>query len=320
MDHGANDNHSEDSTKRKRFTMIQRNSDPIRRDDSIDNMSSPKQLTQNTPKENNSPPFKKSRGRPQKQYWTHEWSDRATEALIELWSKKEELYNKQHPLFYVKDSKDRAVEEIRDNLSEQGYDVTSENILSKFQSLRTYFCTQRTKASSARRSGVNYSGDDGECKWRFYKSLVFLDDNMKPRDSHRKMDLINAEYGVPPSFTTPNDRMTLRHCDNFYSPSTEFIKHDPENNGCQSSNGHNKHHIDSSFEDAPKNTQDGGNGYANENSIPTVDKHEDFIFGELVGNMIHQLPSGKHKDMIKLEIQQLIIKAKYASAKENEST
>ena len=128
--------------------MIQRNSPTIRREESIEEYSPPplsgeythdtsppsqQQMQQHInyeqhPKDQQ-PPVKKSRGRPTKQYWTHEWSDHATEALIELWSEKEELYNKQHPLFYVKENKDRAVEEIRDSLRDRGFEVTCNNIL-----------------------------------------------------------------------------------------------------------------------------------------------------------------------------------------------
>jgi len=354
--------------------MIQRHSPTIRREESTEELSPneynqlspPNPPLQNYPIETpppTQPPVKKSRGRPQKQYWTHEWSDRATEALIEMWSEKEELYNKQHPMFYVKESKDRAVDEIRDRLREKGYDVTSNNILSKFQSLRTYFCTQRTKHMTTRRPGgasfMGVDGDTGECKWRFYKSLMFLDDNMKPRESHRKMELINAEFigSAPPSFTSSPSDLITRARGNYHSHSSvsEYIHHSPEGNGYHNTNSN--HHDGGPFDDPPMNASSrdfmigsitSSLGDPNLGSVklepkfttstsnqlplftsssaslssPNVqhhNKHEDFIFGELVGNMIHQLPEGQHKDMVKLEIQQLIIKAKYTSNSKNES-
>ena len=384
--------------------MIQRNSPTIRREESIEEYSPPplppgaeyvhdasppsQQQHQLQPQHHinyeypkDQPPVKKSRGRPTKQYWTHEWSDHATEALIELWSEKEELYNKQHPLFYVKENKDRAVEEIRDSLRERGFDVTCNNILSKFQSLRTYFCTQRTKHMAQRRaSGATYhmmATDDGsECKWRFYKSLMFLDDNMKPRESHRKMELINAEYCTPPSFAASgagggggNEIMVTRSRPGYTShhhhphhhhqpppPSQTMVEYlhpheQPSPDGYlnsgnssgganSSGNPHNPHHesgsaspyddrhqqigplssrdytVSSSYQDGSNDTAKNGGGKHSKSTTAKQDKHEDFIFGELVGNMVHQLPSGKHKDLVKLEIQQLIIKAKYASKNE----
>ena len=45
------------------------------------------------------------RGRPLKQTDSHVWTDEATDALIYAWSQKEELYHKQHPLFYVTEAK-----------------------------------------------------------------------------------------------------------------------------------------------------------------------------------------------------------------------
>lgn len=406
--------------------MIQRHSPTIRRDESIEEYSPPPlsgEYTHDTsppsqqqmqqqhisyeqhPKDQQ-PPVKKSRGRPTKQYWTHEWSDHATEALIELWSEKEELYNKQHPLFYVKENKDRAVEEIKDSLRDRGFDVTCNNILSKFQSLRTYFCTQRTKHMAQRRASGGYhmmSQDDGnECKWRFYKSLMFLDDNMKPRESHRKMELINAEYCAPPSFATsgpgsggsteimvtrtrpgytsshhhhphhhqqpPPSQTMVEYLHPHEQPSPDgYLNSGNSSGGANSISGggigggnpHNQQHresgstspyddhhqqqsagslssrdytVSSSYQDSLNDiAKNGGSGLSkhltsssssintNNNNKPLKqDKHEDFIFGELVGNMVHQLPSGKHKDLVKLEIQQLIIKAKYASKNEED--
>ena len=402
--------------------MIQRHSPTIRRDESLNEYSPPpgvefphetspppslnnnntqhlssydqqqqpppqQQQEHHLQQQHHQPPVKKSRGRPTKQYWTHEWSDHATEALIELWSEKEELYNKQHPLFYVKDNKDRAVEEIRDALRDRGFDVTCNNILSKFQSLRTYFCTQRTKHMAQRRaSGASYHimPDDGsECKWRFYKSLMFLDDNMKPRESHRKMELINNEYSHPPSFATSgggsNEIMVSRthrsvypvhphhhhqqqgqpqtmveyiHPQEHPSPEGSGYLNNTSGSGGNPQSHHSNHHYENGPGTSPYDDQhtvgsgvprdytvtssyaDGSSSIDNKNGTRSssstkhspvggsssttikVDKHEDFIFGELVGNMVHQLPSGQHKDLVKLEIQQLIIKAKYASKSE----
>lgn len=274
------------------------------------------------------PEQKKSRGRPQKQHWTHEWNDKATEALIELWSSKEELYNKQHPEFYVKESKDRAVGEIKHSLNQRGFNVTESNILSKFQSLRTYFCTQRTKFASTKKTNSRYSigcagAEEGESKWRFYKSLMFLDDNMKQRDgSQRKQSEYKCEYDgmAPPSFSL-RSMVNIEQPFRDYDPTPDFLNDAHDLNGI-----HNNNSIDSSVSDhtrlidhnniSPSTGATGGNN-TGVSMTPDMNsakqKNEDLLFGELVGNMIHQLPAGQHKDMIKLEIQQLIIKAKYAS-------
>ena len=122
---------------------------------------------------------KNGRGRPKKHNDCHEWSDEATEALIHLWNQKEELYQKQHPYFYIREHKDKAVDSIRQSLEKQGYIVTCHQILSKFQSLRTYFCSQRNKLSQSKRNALALGHeDDIESKWRFYKYLMFLDENL----------------------------------------------------------------------------------------------------------------------------------------------
>lgn len=277
------------------------------------------------------PEPKKSRGRPQKQHWTHEWNDKATEALIDLWSTKEELYNKQHPQFYAKESKDRAVEEIKNALNERGFNVTESNILSKFQSLRTYFCTQRTKFASAKKSNSNtrYGGmDEGESKWRFYKNLMFLDDNMKQRDStQRKQSEYKSEYDN--GFALRSMVSIEQPCFRDYDPTSEFLLRESAemNGGMHSNNAMDSPPLASVVSD-PTRLIDQSNSSSTTATTPSMSdvslllktKHEDFLFGELVGNMIHQLPPGQHKDVIKLEIQQLIIKAKYASTNHSDQS
>ena len=226
------------------------------------------------------------RGRPKKQTETLEWSEEATEALIKLWQSKEELYNRQHPYFYVREYKDRALESIRASLEHMGFNVSKNQISGKFQSLRTYFCTQRTKKLNTRkRYSTGVMDDDFECKWRFYKSLQFLDDNMKPRDTAGKKnhhdELVSVNY----------DRSILD-----IPKQSEIHQVDPRRQldpACQNS-----------FELSPTS--------GDSTPIQFSFKNEDHLFGELVGNMVSQIPTCHRKDLLKLEIQQLIIRAKYS--------
>lgn len=279
--------HDEDR-KRKRFTLLQKDTDePIRRlqDAKFDIFDEPILKVEYFEEQDNVLKRKNTRGRPKKQIETLEWSDEATETLIELWKTKGELFSKQHPHFYVRDMKDKAVEYIKDELSKRGYNVTSNQILSKFQSLRTYFCSQRTKMSASKKNGY----DDAECKWRFFKGLQFLDDNMKPRETNT----IKRESQVS-SPTSPYSRSMVVNED--VSASNEY------QNGCQP-------YFDHMKEERRVKTE----RESEEAKLLAECRNEDQLFGELVGNMIHQLPSGQNKDILKLEIQQMIIKTKYST-------
>lgn len=272
------------------------------------------------------------RGRPKKQNESHEWSDEATEALIYLWKQKEELFQKQHPYFYIREHKEKAVESIRQSLAEQGHIVTCNQILSKFQSLRTYFCSQRNKVMASKKNGG--TDEEVESKWRFYKNLVFLDENMKPRETNasRKFNANRSTIDVDYPHNYPhNPSMTF-----VSTPLDDGVHFHPGTNQVQ--NGYSQNSM--VMVGSHRETVETGPDYRkspermadvihvpNDNPRPIraspclahngISKNEDILFGELVGNMLQQVPSGQPKDILKLEIQQLIIKTKYSGANES---
>lgn len=251
----------------------------------------------------NPTPAKKGRGRPKKHMESIEWSDAATETLIELWQTKEELFCRNHPYFYAKDYKDKAIEAIRSQMEARGYHTTTNQILGKIQSLRTYFCSQRAKFQQMKKVG-HLTEDDSECRWRFYKSLQFLDENMKPRENIKRERLSNSDAGymnnsfLPPSMNYPS------------SVTYEMKQY---NDGVM-------HHNNISPPPALQNLNEESQKVLKNDLVSNSNKnYEDKLFGELVSNMISQLPPGQHKDLLKLEIQQLIIKSKYEIAPKQES-
>ncbi|XP_002167661.3 uncharacterized protein LOC100204765 [Hydra vulgaris] len=258
------------------------------------------------------PEFKKKgqRGRPKKANESMEWNDEASEALIHLWQSKEELYNRQHPYFYVKEAKEKAIESIRLSLEKMGFKISASQIFSKFQSLRTYFCSQRTKIASARKNGV-CDEEYLESKWRFYKSLQFLDDNMKQRET----------YATRPKFSDssyPYDGL---------GPNGTFSRSMVVNELFQD-NGKYDYRDDKYDYQEEKELHRSGSSTPPTRSIikiePRTDyndlvRDEDQSFGELIATMMRQIRCGQQKDLLKLEIQQLIIKAKYANTNDHRS-
>jgi len=251
------------------------------------------------------------RGRPMKQGDSHVWTDEATDALIYAWSQKEELFQKQHPLFYVTEAKDRAVEWIRQYLLEHGHNATTNQITSKFQSLRTYFCSQRNKLLNLRRQGA---GDNVESKWRFYKDLMFLDQNMKPREKvankiHQQMvrDIAHENESREGADNFSGDGNGHEN----YSENSMVVVGTPHH-GYVTSRIHDHITNGRSLQSTPKMMAPTSQAVSRvaENSR----QHEDLIFGELVGNMMTHIPASQGKDYLKLEIQQLIVKHKYSTS------
>jgi len=228
-------------------------------------------------------------------------------------------------LFYVPESKDRAVEWIRQYMEQRGFNITTNQILSKFQSLRTYFCSQRNKLINLRKNGA---GEDVESKWRFYKDLMFLDQNMKQREKpYQRM--------LTPRDPNSHDNDTRDSVENF--PSVV-------NNDQESYSDNSMINIGSHSQSSPNNAEIVPTpGFTNLHVVSTNDRilptltsapnakstifrqtehsrrHEDMIFGQLVGNMMTHIPSSQGKDYLKLEIQQLIIKQKYHAQATNMS-
>ena len=126
----------------------------------------------------------KKRGRPKKNEDDDvEWSDTATNLVIDFWQVQEILYNAKHPKYHIQDENSHALSIVQQNLSEQGYEFTTAQISRKLLSLKNYFCKERGKVTaSSKKSG---SGTDQlyKSKWRFYERLNFLDDHITPRQT-----------------------------------------------------------------------------------------------------------------------------------------
>ena len=253
---------------------------------------------------------KGQRGRPKKANESMEWNDEASEALIHLWQSKEELYNRQHPYFYVKEAKEKAIEAIRLSLEKMGFKISANQIFSKFQSLRTYFCSQRTKIASARKNGI-FDEEYLESKWRFYKSLQFLDDNMKQRETYATRPKFNDSSYPYDGLGTPG---------NF---SRSMVVNEHLQDSCKYDYRDDKY--DYQEEKELQRSGSGSNTPPSRSIIkiePRTDynelvRDEDQSFGDLVASMMRQIRCGQQKDLLKLEIQQLIIKAKYANTNDH---
>ena len=102
---------------------------------------------------NQSLTFKK-RGRPKKYEDDDvEWSDTATNLVIDFWQVQEILYNAKQPKYHIREGNSCALSIVQQNMSEQGYEFTTAQTSCKLLS-SSYFCKERGKVTEALRKAV----------------------------------------------------------------------------------------------------------------------------------------------------------------------
>ena len=221
----------------------------------------------------------KKRGRPNKQADpTFNWSDEATASLIELWHNHEVLFNSRHPAYHIRDEKSKALEIVKESLAELDVVVSVKDITNKFQSLRTYFCKERGKLVASKSSGAG-ADQVYTTKWRFYDSLLFLDDNMTPRGTVSSLNHSWQEHSSSPynAVNTPSAKSQklssnrqIERTEKLMETAVEFLK-------------------------TPTPTP------------PCNARDDDDAFADLVGRMMRKIPDGERKDMLRIDIQTMII-------------
>lgn len=121
----------------------------------------------------------KKRGRPSgKGTDAKEWVDTEIFKLIELWEKKDILYNTKHLMYYNKEERDSAVREIQKVLSDQDIHATLDQITDKMTNLKCYYGSQKRNMEN-----MKLNGGDGNyvSPWKFFNDLQFLNGHFLQR-------------------------------------------------------------------------------------------------------------------------------------------
>ena len=158
--------------------------------------------------------------------------------------------------------------------------------------LRTYYNVQKRKVESSENSGT---GTDTvhKPKWQFFETLEFLRDNVTPRRTYSNIDegdeLLSTNYSSGRSHGKKSaEGPSLSGSDSFLATATNALNN-----------------IATARATPPPP--------APPSSLKTMDEH----FGETAGKLMSEIPDGINKDMLRLNIQKMIVEVKHNIQHEN---
>ena len=220
------------------------------------------------------------------------WTDKDVHALIDIWATKEILFNMKHQLYYNKDERMKAIDNIRVELNEKGLMYTSKQISDKITNLRTYYGGQKRIIEASKKSD---SGEIYVSKWKFFPDMSFISDNIIHRGTHdapTSKDLKDEERSITP-------------------PSNGYTRtYNKQQKPNKISNADYNAYSNRLLLVPPSN----GDGTPNKTSSS---KNQDEIFGELITQMICDIPECHEKAMLKIELQHKIVTTQYKIAAQN---
>ena len=234
------------------------------------------------------PAIKKPRGRPPKTGKENKnkpkrmWNDEEVRLLIRYWKDEENLYNVKLEKYHDKNEKQKSLKRITLKLQADGLENISEEIVSeKLRGLRSCFGAEKRKEKTSKASGA---GTDSVyvSNWRFLHELDFLNDNLVPRKSFSNLNDVNN--------ITPNTSSAKRAEDLARENSLEKTNRVMEI-------------VSQQLLEARR---------VNETVVPQEPSMSaDRDFSNMVCSLLGEINEGEVKDTVKLEIHQLLIKAKY---------
>ena len=175
--------------------------------------------------------------------------------------------------------------------------LTSEELLKKMSALRTYYGKEIGKERSSRTSGKG-TKDVYVSKWHFFTSLHFLRDNITPRKTSSNMDTCISEEKENEAVgqDQPSQQATHHVSDDGSDQGSVFPTNNPPS-------VKNKKKRALAFEDELLST------CLEEMKRPKEDVTDaDIVFGQYVSRQLKKIPEGYAKEMLKIEIQQSIVK------------
>ena len=230
------------------------------------------------------PQPKKAKKRKEKEGrdWTHE----EVLMLIEMWSNEEGLYSVSHPNYYKKDRRFNAMTRIKNALEKEGVEVSVDDVNAKIHSLRVYYSTLNNKREQSKRSGAG-ADEVYKIKWPYFEMMSFLKDNLQPRKTVSNLTLEsnnNIESDDTPSQPVAEKMRTSRPKKRLEGQQDEDVQ----------------------FKKV-------ATAYMQKMSQPEkFQKDLDEVFGEMITKKLQSIPNGQQKEMLKIEIQKLIMNLEFA--------
>ena len=230
-----------------------------------------------------------------------EWHDSQVETLIEAWSHEPVLYNSSHEEYHIKDKRRLAIEHLLTRIQTdfESPFPSGEEIVRKLANIRCYFVAEKNKTEQSKTSG---SGTDNiyKTKWQFFDRLAFLSDNVTPRNTHSNIRnravayLVDQDDDSGDGFTTDRKQSFGRK-----ARKTEMNRTNQLIEAAVS-------YLHKPKPSATPATQ-----------VNDSDKLSDSLFGKMIGNMLQEIPCGHSKDMLKLEMQKMVLQVKYDAQRQS---
>ena len=175
---------------------------------------------------------------------------------------------------------------------ENNFTLTSKQITGKILSLKNYFCKERGKVNCSKKSGAAES-DVYKVRWKFYESLKFLDEHISPKPT---------VSSFTPSRSSSTDSSTSEVNSPALATPTRPFK------TARTENGPNEN------SERIAKLMDTAASLLARPEVPSVEKDEDDIFGDLLVKMLKRIPNGQTKDMLKINLQQMVCHVSYGGS------
>ena len=195
--------------------------------------------------------------------------------MIELWKDREILYNPRHPKYHIREENANAIKEICEEFQDRGITLTADQINKKLTTLKNYCCKERGKLTSSKKSGAG-ANQVYTVKRKYFSHLEFLNDHITPRGtistfsaSGFPSDDNDSELAPPPK-KNQKQNQSMEKVEFMMESAVSYLK-----------NGQNSH----------------------------SQKSDDDHCGETLARLLKKVPEGQGKEMLKINLQHMIIQA-----------
>ena len=222
--------------------------------------------------------LRRKRGRPKKAKDMKDWEDNEIEFLVELWSQYENLFNTKHKNYFNRDIRQKSLENIKLKLEEQNITATEKQISEKLTNLKNYYGGQKRLIDSRKANSTGFR-QVYRSNWKFFSSLTFLQNAFTPRGTYCN----GSESPAVDTVCPPSSKSARK---------SEAAKRDTEAQVTE---------LLAESNEKEETIQIGQKCLSN----------QDRIFCDLIYAILQDIPDSEDKDLMKLNIQQILIKKKH---------
>jgi len=245
-------------------------------------------------------PPQRKRGRPTKSGDARYWSDDEIEVLIEIWSTFENLYNTKSNKYFNRDIRQKSLETIKNQLEAQNIYANQKQIGDKLTNLKNYYGSQKRIADASITSGA----ETVQSNWKFFSALNFLRNSYTPRTRTARNSDELYKTTNPTSSCLPSkmEKPQIDSADTCIAVAGYKLQKLTEAKTSSKP-----------IEPVPKPIE------LVAKPIEPVPKDDDRVYSDLIYGMLRNLPECEQKDMMKLNIQQILVTTKYSILRESKN-